>query len=287
MFTIKTKEEVKAIKEGGRILADIMNKVSQEIKPGVETGHLEDMVCRMMEQAGGRPAFKGFEVFRDGFFPTALITSINEEVVHGPAKPSRVLKQGDIVGIDCGMEYPVRIEKNGSELVYSVKKNNRNIPINEHSRYGGYYTDMAKTLAVGNIDKETKKLVKTTRECLDKAITRIKPGNKLSDIGKAVQKHAEGRGFSVVRELVGHGVGHDVHEDPQIFNFDISTDGFKDITLEPGMVLAVEPMVNIGGYKIKVAEDNFTFLTADGSLSAHFEHTIAITEKGAEIMTIF
>ncbi|MFW5888672.1 MAG: type I methionyl aminopeptidase [Patescibacteria group bacterium] len=286
MFTIKTKEEIKAIREGGKILADIMDKVSREIKPGAETGDLEDMVCRMMEEAGGRPAFKGFEVFRDGFFPTALITSINEEVVHGPAKPSRKLKPGDIVGIDCGMEYPIDVKRKNGELVYSVKKNNRTLPVNPYSRYGGYYTDMAKTLPVGNIDKKTKKLVKTARECLEKAIAQAKPGNKLSDIGKAVQAHAEAGGFSVVRELVGHGVGHDVHEDPQIFNFDFSGFTFEDQALEAGMVVALEPMVNIGGYKVRLAKDNFTFKTMDNSLSAHFEHTIAITKKGAEIMTI-
>lgn len=267
-------------------MADIMNKVSQEIKPGAETGYLEDMVCQMMEEAGGRPAFKGFEIFQDGFFPTALITSINEEVVHGPAKPSRVLKQGDIVSIDCGMEYPVNIKRNSSELVYSVKEDNRIFPINKYSQYGGYYTDMAKTLPVGNIDRAAQKLVKTTKECLERAISTVKPGNKLSDIGKVIQEHAEAGGFSVVRELVGHGVGHDVHEDPQIFNFDISDSGFEDTILEAGMVVAIEPMLNMGGYKIKTGKDNFTFLTADGSLSAHFEHTIAITEKGAEIMTI-
>jgi methionyl aminopeptidase len=286
MFTIKTEEEIEAIREGGAILADIMDKVSQEVRPGAETGYLEDMACRMIEEAGGRPAFKGYEIFKDGFFPTALCTSINEEVVHGPAKPSRVLKQGDIIGIDCGMEYPVNIEREDSEPVYSVKKDNRKFPINKYSRYGGYYTDMAKTLPVGNIDKATRKLVKTTKECLERAISEVKPGNKLSDIGKVIQRHAEAGGFSVVRELVGHGVGHDVHEDPQIFNFDFSGTGFKDLVLKPGMVVAIEPMVNMGGYKIKVAQDGFTFLTADKSLSAHFEHTIAITEKGAEIMTI-
>lgn len=285
MFTIKTQREIEVIEEGGRILAEIMRKVTRKVKPGVETGELEDMALEMIERAGGRPAFKDFEIFKDGFFPTALCTSINEEVVHGPAKPSRTLREGDIVSIDCGMEYPVDIQRKGGKPVYGVKKADRVSPINPHSFYGGYYTDMSRTVSVGRTDKKTKKLVTVTKECLEKAIGKAEPGNYLSDIGRAVQEHAESRGFSVVRELVGHGVGHDVHEDPKIFNFDISSAGFEDGVLEAGMVIAIEPMINKGGYKIRLGEDNFTFLTADGSLSAHFEDTVAITDKGPRIVT--
>lgn len=290
MFTLKTQEEIDILKEGGEILSHIMDKVTEMIQPGTETGELEELACKMMKEAGGRPAFKNYEIFTDGFFPTALCTSINEEVVHGPALPSRKLQEGDIISIDCGMEYPVDIKESASrrskELKYSVKKKGRRSPINPYSKLGGYYTDMARTIPVGKIDKNTQKLVDTTRECLEKGLAQVYPGNTLNDIGKAVQKHAEAENFSVVRELVGHGVGHDVHEEPKIFNFEITEYGFEDLALKPGMVIAVEPMVNVGGDKIKMGDDNFTILTADNSLSAHFEHTIAITEKGAEIITI-
>ena len=285
MFTIKSKEEIDILREGGEILADIMEAVLDKVKPGVETGELEDLACEMMEKRGGRPAFKGYEIFQDGFFPTALCISINEEIVHGPAYPSRKIKEGDILSIDCGMEYPVAIERKAGELIYSIQKQERTSPINKYSLHGGYYTDMARTVAAGKIGKDTRKLMNTTRECLEKAIARIKPGNTLNDIGKAIQEHAESRNFSVVRELVGHRVGHDVHEDPKIFNYEISPYGFEDMALKPGMVVAIEPMVNMGQYKIKVAEDNFTIVTADNSLSAHFEDTIAITENGAEVIT--
>jgi methionyl aminopeptidase len=286
MFTLKTQEEIELIREGGGILSYILDQVVKEVAPGVNTADLEDMACRMIEEAGGRPAFKDYEIFENGFFPTALCTSINEEIVHGPAKPGRILQEGDIIGIDCGMEYPVDIKRTGGELAYFVKKNNRRGPINKHSVYGGYYTDMAKTIAVGKIDSKVRELVQTTEESLYKAIKKIKPGNTLNDIGREVQKHAESRGFSVVRDLVGHGVGHDVHEEPQVFNYEISQHGFKDLVLEPGMVIAVEPMVNVGGHRIDVLDDNFTIVTADRSLSAHFEHTIAVTETGYEIMTV-
>lgn len=286
MFTIKSKEEIQLIREGGIILADVIDKAAREIKPGVDTADLEDMACRMIKEAGGRPAFKNYEIFKGGFFPTALCASINDEIVHGPAKPGRILKEGDIIGVDCGMEYPVNIKETNGELIYSVKREGRNSPINKYSTYGGYYTDMSKTIVVGKIDDKVRKLVQTTEECLDKAIKQVKPGNTLNDIGKVIQQHAESRGFSVVRDLVGHGVGHDVHEEPHIFNYEIVQYGFEDLTLKPGMVIAIEPMVNIGGYQIKVLDDNFTIATADGGLSAHFEHTIAVTEEGCEVMTI-
>ncbi len=286
MFTLKTKEEIKIIKEGGAILSHIIDTVAKEVVPGVDTAYLEDIACRMIKEAGGRPAFKKYEIFKGGFFPTALCTSVNEEIVHGPAKPGRKLKQGDIIGIDCGMEYPVNIKESGGELIYSIKKDKTRGVINKYSTYGGYYTDMSKTIEVGKVDSKTKKLVKTTKETLQLAIQQVKPGNSLNDIGKAVQKHGESRDFSVVRDLVGHGVGHDIHEEPKVFNYEISRYGFEDIALEPGMVIAIEPMLNIGDYNIKMANDNFTIITADGSLSAHFEHTVVVTEGGCEIMTI-
>lgn len=270
MITLKTKEEIEVLRKGGKILAQILKKVSKEVKPGVNTEHLENMACDLIEKAGGRPAFKNYEIFSGRFFPTALCTSINSEVVHAPAIPGRILKEGDIVGLDLGMEYPVKKKA-------KVK--------NKYSRFGGFYTDTAKTVACGKVDKKIEKLLKVTRESLKLAIKKSKPGGTLNDVGKAIQKHVESNGFSVVRDMVGHGVGHKVHEDPQVFNYQFVKEGIEDIVLKPGMVIAIEPMVNVGDPGIIIGPDNFSVVTADGSLNAHFEHTVAITEKGNIIIT--
>lgn len=258
MVIYKTKEEIAKIKEGGRILAEILDQIKKEVKPGANTEHLEEMACMLIEKAGGRPSFKGYKSGGKPF-PTALCTSINDEVVHAPAIPAKVLNEGDIIGIDIGMEYPYR---KGEQ---------------------GFYTDMAETVAVGKISPEAKKLIKTTKECLDLAIKQMKPKNTLNDIARAVQTHAEKNGFSVIRDLVGHGVGKAVHEAPNVPNFVVDK-GF-DIVLEPGMVLAVEPMINVGSPKIKTGKDGVSIVTVDGKLSAHFEHTIAITESGHDVLT--
>lgn len=262
MTTIKSEKEIEILKEGGKILANIIKKIISEIKPGITTGQLEDLACSLIKKAGGRPSFKEYKTKEDNKpFPTALCISVNDEVVHVPATPSRRLNIGDIVGIDLGIEYPFEEGKKG------------------------FYTDMAVTVPVGKISKEAKKLIKTTKKSLDLAIKKIKPGNTLNDIGKTIEQFVEKQGFSVVRDLVGHGVGYDVHEDPQIPNFAIEGKIFENIILKPGMVLAIEPMVNVGSYEIKNAPDGFSIKTADGSLSAHFEHTIIVTEDGCEIAT--
>lgn len=271
MIIIKTIGEIKLLREGGKKLGKILDILSREVKPGITAAYLEEMACRLIKEAGGRPSFKGY-VAGTGVdpFPTALCTSINNEVVHGPAIASRVLNEGDIIGIDVGMEYPIA-HKDGE-------------PQNKYSKLGGYYTDTARTVAVGKISKEAERLLNITKECLDLAIKQIKPGNSLKDIARVVQKHAEEQGFSVVRDLVGHGVGVKVHEEPKIPNYVINSKEY-DVKLEPGMVIAVEPMINIGTYKIKTGDDDMTFETADGSLSAHFEHTIAVTENGCDVLT--
>lgn len=262
MTTIKTEKEIEILREGGKILANIIKKIISEIKSGITTGQLEDLACSLIKKAGGRPSFKEYKTKEDNKpFPTALCISINDEVVHVPAMPSRRLNIGDIVGIDLGIEYPFEEEKKG------------------------FYTDMAITVPVGKISKEAKKLIKATKKSLDLAIKKIKPGNTLNDIGKTIEQFVEKQGFSVVRDLVGHGVGYDVHEDPQIPNFAIEGNKFDNIILKSGMVLAIEPMVNAGSYEIKNAPDGFSIKTADGSLSAHFEHTVAVTEKGCEVLT--
>jgi len=262
MITIKKKEEIEILREGGKILAGILNKIAKEVKPGITTADLEKMACDLIKEAGGRPSFKGYQsLLDDKPFPTALCASINDEIVHAPSLPERILKDGDIIGLDLGMEYPCRKNKNG------------------------YYTDMAVTLGVGKIDKEAIELMAVTKESLDLAIKKIKPGNTINDIGRTVQQFAESKGFAVVRELVGHGVGYDVHEEPRVPNYEVPEKSLENAVLKPGMVIAVEPMVNRGGWKVKSALDGFTILTADKSLSAHFEHTVAVTDNGYLVLT--
>lgn len=260
MIKLKTKKEIEKLREGGKILANITKKLVQEIKPGVTTGHLEDVVVDLMREVGGRPAFKGYKSKLDNKpYPSALCTSINNEVVHAPSLPSRQLKDGDIIGIDLGMEYPYEKDKKG------------------------YYTDMAVTIVVGEVSEKIKKLINITKESLDLAISKIGPGKKLNDIGGTIQDFVEREGFTIVRDLVGHGVGYDVHEDPQIPNYRV--DEKFNIDLEEGMVLAIEPMVNTGKAEISTEDDGFTISTLDKSLSAHFEHTVVITDKGCEVLT--
>lgn len=272
MIDIKTKEEIAVLKKGGKILSRILDKIVKEVKPGVSTKLLEKLACDLIDKAGGRPAFKNYEIFSSEYYPTALCTSVNEEVVHAPSVPEKILKEGDIVGIDLGMEYP-------------AFKNKKFKTRNKHSRFGGFYTDMARTVPVGKINKKTKKLLRVTKRSLEFAIKVSKPGNTLNDIGKTIQEYVESEGFSVVRDLVGHGVGYDVHEEPQVFNYDFSKSNIEDIKLIPGMVIAIEPMVNMGGPAIETGDDNFAVVTSDGKLSAHFEHTVAITKKGNIVIT--
>ena len=268
MIRIKTKKEIEILRDGGKKLAFILDNLVKLSKPGVSTAFLEEEALRMMKEIDARPAFKDLEMFNDVYFPSTLCTSINDEVVHAPAIPGRVLNNGDVLKLDIGMEYPLNKE-----------------PRNKYSDLGGYYTDMARTVIVGEASPDVEKFVRTTKECLDLGIAQVKPGNNLNDIGRAIQKHAEKNGYSVVREMVGHGVGHEVHEDPQVPHYEVKDGSMKIYTLKPGMVIAIEPMLNMGSWEIESADDNFTFITKDGSLSAQFEHTIAITEKGHIVIT--
>ncbi len=261
MISIKTKEEIEIIREGGKKLAEILRKLSAEVAPGIKTGQLEESACELIEKIGGRPAFKNLLIPGNKRFPTAICASINNEVVHAPALPSRELRAGDIVKIDIGMEYP-----------YGKGK-------------AGYYTDMAATVPVGEIDNEVQRLVDVTKKCLRLGIEQVRAGNDLNDIGRAIQNYAEAKGFSVVREMVGHGVGYDTHEEPQVPHFEVLDNSMKIITLKPGMVIAIEPMINMGDWKIKLSSDGYTYVTKDGSLSAQFEHTVAVTKEGYIILT--
>lgn len=275
MVYIKSKEEIKIIKEGGKKLAAILARLAREVKPGLATDYLEEVADKLIREIGGRPAFKNYPMGGGIFFPSTLCISINNEVVHGSSLPSRIIQDGDIVDIDIGMEWPVL-----PELRAKLKA-----PLNKYSKNGGFFTDMCTTVPAGKIDKATKKLLRISEECLYRAIRTVKPGKTINDLARAVQRHAEKNGYGVVRDLVGHGVGYYSHEQPDVFNFEIEESAKENIVLEPGMVIAIEPMINAGDWRVKIARNGYTVITADNSLSAHFEHTVAVTENGYEILT--
>ncbi|MFA5021301.1 MAG: type I methionyl aminopeptidase [Patescibacteria group bacterium] len=255
MVKYKNKEQIKAIAEGGKLLAKIMDLVAKKVKPGATTGELNDYAEKLIEAAGAEASFKNYRAaWAEQAYPAALCVSVNDEVVHGIPLPQRKLQNGDIVGLDCGLKYL------------------------------GLYTDMARTVTVGQVSPEAKKLISVTREALAAGLKKVKPGGKLSDIAKAIQAVAERNNFSVVRQLCGHGVGFAAHEDPQIPNYWPSP-GTRDLVLEAGLVLAIEPMINAGSWEIDTLDDGWTIVTADGALSAHFEHTVAVTADGCLILT--
>ena len=248
---IKNKEEINKIKNCGSIIAEVQKILIDLIKPGISTLELDKVAEDYTLSKGFIPAFKGYQEF-----PGSICASINNEVVHGIPLKNKVLEEGDIISIDFG-----------------VFKDE-------------FYADAAFTFPVGDIDNYTKKLLEVTRDSLYEGIGKLKPGNKLFDISKSIQDFVESNGFSVVRTYVGHGIGRDLHEDPQIPNFvDENDTRNNSIDLIEGMVLAIEPMVNMGSYEVALSEDNWTVLTKDGTLSAHFEHTVAITADGPLILT--
>jgi methionyl aminopeptidase len=275
MIYIKTKEEIRIIKEGGKRLAIILRRLVKELKPGVSTAHIEEIFEQSVREIGGLPAFKNYPMGDGIFFPSGVCVSINNEVVHGAALPERIIKEGDIVDLDIGMEWPV-----SPELQKKFKA-----PINKHSKNGGFYTDMCTTVSVGRVSKEAKKLLRVAEECLRRGIKMVKPGRTLNDIARAIQYYAEDHGYGVVRDLVGHGVGYYAHEKPDVVNFEIDEDSEENVVLQPGMVIAIEPMINMGDWRVKIDDNGYTILTMDDSLSAHFEHTVAVTGHGVEILT--
>lgn len=247
---IKTDEEIQTIAAGGRILHDILYGAAALVKPGISTGELNQFAEDAIIKTGGRPSFKNYGPKKNPF-PAGLCTSVNDVVVHG-IPSGAILKSGDIIGLDIGMEYK------------------------------GLYTDTAITVAVGGVSETAKKLIEITKKSLDAGLAQAKAGNKIGDIGFAIQSTAEAAGFGVVRDLVGHGVGYDVHEDPMVPCY--GKKGTGEV-LREGMVLAIEPMLCEHEYFIKMDADGWTIRTADGGLSAHFEHTVAITKNGARILT--
>lgn len=252
MAIITDKKEIIALREGGKILASVIKETASIVKPGLKTSELDSFAEKLIRRYGGRPSFKGYKTSDDEIpFPASLCVSINDEVVHG-LPSDRILKEGDIVSLDSGMEY----------------KN--------------FYTDMAITVPVGKISIEAKKIIATAENALLSGIVAIKNGGRIGDIGEAIQSYVEKEKFGVIRTLVGHGLGRKAHEPPEIPNFGKSGRG---PILKTGMVLAIEPMISAGDYDIYLDKDMWTWKTKDGSLSAHFEHTIIVTEAGAEIIT--
>jgi methionyl aminopeptidase len=246
MVFLKSPEEIEKMSASGRLVAEILCEIRSRIKPGVTTQELDLLASRLSLKKKARPAFKGYLGY-----PFSLCVSVNEEVVHG-FPSGRRLMDGDIVSLDFG----VCLE--------------------------GYYGDAALTQAVGQVSSQAEQLIKVTRESLFKGLEQVRAGRRLGDVSFAVQHHVESHRFSVVRQFVGHGIGKALHEDPQVPNFGESGRG---ILLKPGMVLAIEPMVNAGGSEVEIMADGWTAVTKDRSLSAHFEHTIAITENGCRILT--
>ncbi|MAF14333.1 MAG: type I methionyl aminopeptidase [Parcubacteria group bacterium] len=256
MNTIKKPEEVQTIRQGGKILANILAQLVDKAKPGVRTIELDELAEKLILESGGIPAFKHYhDKPEDTPYPCTICASVNHQLVHTPAS-NYELKEGDILSIDIGMKYP---------------------------KEGGLFTDMAVTIPIGKIPESTQKLLDVTRESLVKGIAQVKPGNYISDISKAVQNYVEPFGFSIVRQLVGHGVGYQVHEEPRVPNYFNSKQPV--VELKEGMVIAIEPMVNVGDPAVKTDSDGLTIVPVDGRLCAHFEHTVAVTKDGFQILT--
>lgn len=246
MIIIKTADEVARMRDSGRIVAEILDLLEERVVPGVTTLELDQIAERECRKRGAKPAFKGY-----GGFPFSICASPEDRIVHGFPN-DRPLPEGEILSIDFGVVWK------------------------------GFFGDSARTMAVGNISSEKHRLLKATKRSLELGIEKAWPGNRLFDISHAVQSHVEGLGFSVVKEFVGHGIGRGLHEDPQVPNFGPPGQG---PLLRSGMVLAIEPMVNVGKGGVKVLDDGWTAVTLDGKPSAHFEHTVAITEDGPQILT--
>ena len=246
MITVKSKGELELMKQAGRLLAEVLDELEDRCAPGVTTNEIDRVADALMRERACTPGFLGYNGF-----PKSLCISVNEEVVHGIPGP-RVIRDGDLVSLDCGLIYK------------------------------GLWADSGRTVMVGEVSPEARKLVEVTRRSLDAGIEKAVPGNRVGDIAAAVQKVVEAGGFSVVRNFVGHGIGRNMHEEPQVPNFGVPGTGPM---LKAGYALAIEPMVNAGSHEVEMLDDRWTIVTADGRLSAYFEHTVLITEDGPVIST--
>lgn len=248
MIVLKSDEELKLMRQAGRIVAVVLAELTERVKPGVSTGALDALAEEIVHKHGATPAFKGYNGF-----PGTITASINQELVHGIPSPRRILQEGDILTLDCGAVYK------------------------------GWVGDAAKTVPVGQISPEAQRLLEVTEGSLWAGIEQIREGNRSGDVSAAVQEYVESHGFSVVREYTGHGVGRKMHEDPQVPNYGKRRRGVR---LKRGMTIALEPMVNAGTWKTQVLDDHWTVVTADGELSAHFEHSVAVTEGEPLVLTL-
>lgn len=253
MIFLKTKAEIETMRTANRIVAEILAELRQRVRPGVTTAELDRLAGEMIVHHEAETAFKGYTI-RNGSvpFPAHVCISLNHEIVHGIPSPQRVIKDGDVVSLDFGVVY------------------------------GGFYGDAAVSFGVGEIDDSVRRLLDTTAASLQAGIDQACVGNRLGDVSAAVQSHAERAGYSVVREFVGHGVGRKLHEDPPVPNYGVPNRGVR---LREGMVLAIEPMVNMGGAGVEMLDDGWTAVTKDGSLSAHFEHSVAVTTDGPVVLS--
>ena len=251
MIYLKNKEEIQKMRSAAQVVVEALRKMRENVVPGVSTWDLDRMAEDLAVSKGAKPAFKGYSSY-----PASVCFAVNSEVVHGIPSKKNVRKEGDIVGLDCGVILD------------------------------GFYGDSAITVPVGSISSEAEKLLKVTEESLMRGIKEARPGNRLYDISAAIQNYVEEEGFSVVRSFVGHGIGKKLHEDPQVPNFvpENGNNG-RGLKLKPGMVMAIEPMVNVGRPDVKILNDGWTAVTVDGTLSAHFEHTVAVTENGPLVLT--
>jgi len=250
---IKTESELVIMRKAGKALAEVMDALGKEVRVGIDTMQLDKLAEELVLRCGGKPAFKGYGD-KHNAFPATICASVNDEVVHGIPNEGVILNEGDILKIDIGIEID------------------------------GFFSDMARTFAVGEISKEAQELIEVTEKSFWKGIKNLKAGAMLSEYSKTAQKTVEDAGFSVVKNLVGHGIGKNLHEDPQVPNY--FEKGFRDLVLEEGMTLALEPMVNVGTHQTELGSDGWVFLTADRKLSAHYENTIAITKDGVEVLTV-
>lgn len=247
-ITLRSADEIARIREACLVVHDVLEELVRAAQPGVSTAELDRLALARTRARGAEPAFLGYHGY-----PASLCVSVNDEVVHGIPSPRRVLADGDVVGLDFGVVL------------------------------GGFYGDSARTVAVGRASPESARLLETTRAALDAAIAAARPGGRIGDVGAAVQALVEPRGYSVVRDFVGHGIGRRLHEPPQVPNWGTAGTG---LVLRPGTVIALEPMVNTGAAEVRVLDDGWTAVTVDGGLSAHFEHTVVVTENGPEILTL-
>lgn len=246
MIILKSREEIEKMARANRVVAEVLLKLKEVVAPGISTLDLDRIAEEMIRQKGGIPTFIGYRGY-----PKAICTSVNEEVVHG-IPSSRILCEGDIVGLDCGVTLD------------------------------GFVGDSAMTIPVGSVSEESLRLMRVASECLERGIDEVVEGQRIGDIGAAIQGHAESNSFSVVRDFVGHGIGRQMHEEPQVFNFGRRGTGAR---IKVGMVLAIEPMLNMGSWEVEVLEDKWTVRTKDKMLSAHFEHSVACTDKGPWVLS--